>query len=89
MPLPLKKLPETYGLDTTMVKKGDFPHLINTDDYANYEGKMPPQDLWHPECMSAEHRVEFEAWYNEKVYSDYVFKFKDELLEYCKNDGTV
>ena len=64
MQLALKKLSETVGLYTTVVKKAD--------DYANYEGMMPPS-------MEVS-----EAWYIQKMNSDYVFKFKNEIFEYLK-----
>ena len=39
--------------------------------------------------MGEQRRKEFESWYNDKVNTGYVYKIKDELIEYCMNDVEV
>ena len=62
---------------------------MNHPVYFNYEGPMPPKDLLQPDQMVEERRKEFESWYNDKVNTDYVYKFKDELVEYCMHHVEV
>ena len=87
MPLALRKLPQCFGITNT--KKGDFPHGMNCKEYQDYSGPMPPKEMWKSNRMSDEERKHFEEWHQTKVEEQYTFDFKDELIEYCKNDVDV
>ena len=46
---PLKKLSDTYSIDTL---KGFFPHHFNTHENQNYIGKIPDEEFYGPSNMS-------------------------------------
>lgn len=84
LPFPLSAFPETFGLDE--LKKGFFPHLYNTSDNQEYEGPMPPREMYDPNGLSAKKKEEFEPWYEEQVRNDYIFNLRNEMEEYCISD---
>ena len=75
-------------------KKGYFPYLMNTDEYANYVGEMPPVELYEPHkfkpssknikkygCLkkaSEATQKDFYEWYESQTG---VFDFQKELKE--------
>lgn len=90
VPIALRKLPGCFGMSKELLRKGDFPHRMNCEQYMNYEGSMPPKELWWcPDSYTDEQRVDFEDWYAGKVESGYVFNFKNEIVDYCINDVKV
>ena len=80
MPMPLRKLPEAFGLQAS---KSWYPHLFNTK--ANYVGAIPDIKYYGADAMSEGER-EFLAWYKEKVK---VFDNRLVLEQYCQDDFTV
>ena len=64
LPFPLNSFPDTFGLNE--LKKGFFPHLFNTLENQEYEGPMPPSEMYDPDGMSAKTKAEFERWYKNK-----------------------
>nr|XP_042912255.1 uncharacterized protein LOC122272524 [Parasteatoda tepidariorum] len=80
MPMPLAKLPSTFGLDE--LKKGYFPHLFNTVGNQSYVGPVPDKQFYSPDSMSSSARAEFNQWYNQE--KDKVFNFEEEILAYCR-----
>ena len=84
LPLPLANFPATFGIDELC--KGFFPHKFNTLGNQEYEGLMPPRDMYDPDGMSAKKKAEFEQWYQEKVNDNHHFVLRQEMEAYCESD---
>ena len=82
---PLSSLPKTFGLDTSIVKKGYFPYMFNTIENQNYKGSFPSIDFFEPNKMKC--RKDFDIWYEENKNNEY--DFNNDLNEYCENDVVV
>ena len=87
MPMALAALPKTFG--ESELCKGYFPHLFNKEENQNYVGPIPPVHYYHPNGMKPKVREEFLAWHKEKVESNYVFNFKEEIEKYCRSDVDI
>lgn len=85
-PMALSKLPKTFQLSSGL-KKGFFPHLFNIKENSNYIGKLPKIEYYSPDTMKSEDREIFYNWYKE--HQNDVFKFQQEMLEYCINDVRI
>ncbi len=85
----LVKLPAMFGLDTSGLRKGFFPHAFNRPENAHYRGAMPALHFYEPEMMNEKRRSEFSAWYQERIDSGYEFRFRSELLAYCRDDVLI
>ena len=84
LPMPLRKLPEAFGITS---RKSWYPHLFNTSANLDYVGHMPDISLYGVDATSAPERSEFMAWYDEQ--KDRVFHNRCVLKEYCQDDVTV
>ena len=82
--MPLEKFPATFNL--TELHKGYFPHAFNRECLFNYCGPFPPKEDYNPDSMDSKKREKFLTWYNQKVASNAVFDFQEELLKYCRSD---
>lgn len=80
----LAKFPDTFGL--MELQKGYFPHLFNVEANQKYEGVLPDKHYYMPENMLPKEKEKFERWHDKLTSEEYVFKFKKELLVYCKSD---
>ena len=87
MPMALAALPKTFGVPELC--KGYFPHLFNKEENQNYVGPVPPVHYYHPNGMKPKVREEFLTWHKEKVESNYVFNFKEEIEKYCRSDVDI
>lgn len=101
----LSEMPKMFGLDQSEFKKGYFPYLMNTDEYANYKGEMPPVELFEPHKMkpssknigkygclkkaSEATQKDFYDWYNAQVKNGVEYDFQKELVEYCISDVDI
>lgn len=101
----LSEMPKMFGLDTTQFKKGYFPYLMNTDEYKNYVGQMPPASLFEPHkfkpssgnlkkygCIHKATQAtqnDFHEWHASQVKAGVVYDFQKELLEYCESDVDI
>ena len=83
MPMPLRNLPEAFGLKAF---KSWYPHYFNTKAYIDYVGPMPAIEYNGVEMSEGERR-EFMAWYNEQKVK--VFDNRHVIEQYCQNDVTV
>ena len=83
-PMPLSDFPSMFGL--TDLKKGFFPHFFNTTPNQNYVGYMPDIHYFDPDGMSPKQKAEFLAWHAQQVKDGYLFRFQDELINYCRSD---
>jgi hypothetical protein len=84
---PLRKLPETYGVDC---EKGHFPHLFNTPKNQNYIGPIPKEKEFGVMNMDKKYYEEdFKPWYDEQVKLNRPWHFKHEMQHYCKLDVEV
>jgi len=84
LPCPLANFPSTFGIQELI--KGFFPHKFNTRENQDYEGPIPPAEMYDPDSMSAKKKAEFEQWYAEKVRNNYIFNLKTEIRAYCESD---
>ena len=87
MPMALAALPKTFGVPELC--KGYFPHLFNKEENQSYVGLIPPVHYYHPNGMKPKVREEFLTWHKEKVESNYVFNFKEEIEKYCRSDVDI
>ena len=87
MPMALAALPKTFGVPELC--KGYFPHLFNKEENQSYVGPIPPAHYYHPNGMKPKVREEFLTWHKEKVESNYVFNFKEEIEKYCRSDVDI
>ena len=87
MPMALAALPKTFGVPELC--KGYFPHLFNKEENQGYVGPIPPAHYYQPNGMKPKVREEFLAWHKEKVESNYVFNFKEEIEKYCQSDVDI
>lgn len=86
LPMPLKRLPETFGLSNSL-QKGTFPYLFNTIGNENYKGKWPDLKYYDPDFMDSKEREIFLTWYQHQI--DKTFDFKEELEKYCRSDTNI
>ena len=84
MPLPLRKLPDAFGLSAT---KSWYPHFFNTAQNRNYIGPIPDVTMYGVDEMSEAERIEFLTWY--KGQADNVFDNRQVLESYCQDDVAV
>ena len=73
LPFHLANFRSTFGIQE--LAKGFFPHKFNTRENQDYEGPMPPAEMYDPD---AKKRAEFEKWYAEKVRIKYIFNLQAE-----------
>jgi len=82
--MPLRKLPEAFGLST---QKTYFPHYWNTKANLDYVGPIPDIKYFGADEMNEAERKDFLSWYNEQ--KDIVFDNRRVLEQYCQDDVTV
>jgi len=82
--MPLRKLPEAFGLSVT---KSWYPHFFNTKENLNYLGPIPDMSQFGVDEMGESERKEFLAWY--EVQKDKVFDNRHVFEQYCQDDVTV
>jgi len=84
LPMPLRKLPEAFGLSVT---KYWYPHYFNTNTNVNYVGPIPDVSYFGVHEMGISERGEFMTWYVGQ--KNRVFDNKLVLEKYCQDDVTV
>jgi len=84
MHMPLRKLPEAFGLTAS---KSWYPHHFNTKANLDYVGPIPDIECYGADEMGAAERREFMAWCNEQKVK--VFDNRHVLEQYCQDDVTV
>jgi hypothetical protein len=81
--MPLAKLGKAFGLKHA---KSHAPHFI-TDAHLDWVGSWPELSAYGPlNCKTAEEVAELTAYRNQKSAEKEVFVWRDEMLEYCRND---
>ena len=85
--MPLKSFPKTFGMSE--LKKGYFPHYFNKECNKDYVGNIPSKKHYGYNQMKPDERTKFLKWYEERVCENYVFDFKNEILEYCRSDVDI
>jgi len=73
--MPLRKLPEAFGLSVT---KSWYPHFFNTKANLNYVGPIPDMSQFGVDEMGDSERKEFLAWYEAQ-------KDKSSITDTCLN----
>jgi very-short-patch-repair endonuclease len=86
LPMSLKKLPSTFGLEN-LIQKGNFPYLFNTIENENYSGTWPDIKYYDIDYMTVQDRIKFILWYD--AQKDKVFNFKEEIEKYCRSDTNI
>ena len=74
--MPLSCFTKAFGL--RKLKKGFFPHFLNTTENQSYVCEVPSQDYYDPKGMSTSRRKEFEAWHQARR--------EEELVANCQSD---
>ncbi len=92
IPMPLAKLPATFGLHE--LKKGYFPHFFNTVANQNYVGPLPSEKYYGADTMTVANRTKFLKWYREEQEKyrripKLKFNLKTELITYCNSDVNI
>ena len=64
LPMPLRKLPEAFGLSA---RKSWYPQFFNTRANLNYVGQIPDVSVYGVDEMSASERQDFLAWYDREI----------------------
>nr|XP_022294902.1 uncharacterized protein LOC111105016 [Crassostrea virginica] len=85
LPFALAKMPSAFGLKE--LKKGYFPHFLNTEANQNYVGPYPAASFYGPDDMTSSARTAFYAWYEEQQGK--TFDFQKEFLAYCISDVDI
>ena len=80
--MPLRKLPEAFGLTA---QKSFYPHLFNTTSNTNYVGHASDVSYYGIEQMHESERKGVLSWY-ETVTKKEVFDNRRVLESYCKAD---
>ncbi|RWS00566.1 uncharacterized protein B4U79_10504, partial [Dinothrombium tinctorium] len=86
IPMPLKKLPKTFGFSDEL-KKGCFPYLFNTVDKINYKGKWPDKKFYNYQLLSPDEKKDFDFWYEKESKNE--FDLERELKSYCEMDVDI
>ena len=86
LPMPLSRLPKTFGLEGA-IAKGCFPYAFNTFDNINYVGKWPALEYYDLRKLSQSETEDFMRWYEQQ--KEKVFNIKEELIAYCDMDVTI
>jgi len=84
LPMPLRKLPEAFGLSVT---KSWYSHYFNTNTNLNYVRPIPDVSYCGVDEMGISERAEFITWY--ECHKNTVFDNKLVLEMYCQDDVTV
>jgi hypothetical protein len=86
LPMPLRKLPEAFGLTAS---KSWYPHYFNTKANLDYVGPIPDIRYYGADEMGEGERRDFLSWYRERKDADEVFDNRYVLEQYCQDDVTV
>ena len=82
--MPLRKLPEAFGLSVT---KSWYPHYFNTKTNLDCVGPFPDVTYFGADEMSLSQRREFMTWYD--YQKNKVFDNRLVLEKYSQDDVTV
>jgi len=82
--MPLRKLPEAFGLSVT---KSWYPHFFNIQANLKYVGPIPHISQFGADEMEESERKEFIAWYD--TQKDRTFDNRRVFGQYCQDDVTV
>ena len=82
--MPLRKLPEAFGL---LVTKSWYPHFFNTQAHLNYGGPIPDISQFRADEMGESERKVFTAWYD--TQKDEVFDNRRVFEQYCQDEVMV
>lgn len=86
LPSSLANLAKSFNLS---LRKGIFPHLFNTPENIDYEGKLPDKKYFDLTffAKSSKEIDDFNKWYTDREKT--VWNFKKELIEYCRDDVKI
>ncbi|KAL5018344.1 hypothetical protein ScPMuIL_004066, partial [Solemya velum] len=85
LPMRLSELPKTF--DLREMKKGWFPHYLNTRENQGYVGDYPDPKYYGIDYMGVKERGSFLEWYG--GLRGQIFDFRQEILEYCRSDVEI
>jgi hypothetical protein len=86
LPMPLKKLPQTFGFES-QIEKGMFPFYFNKPGNEHYIGEWPAIEYYDPNFMKEGEREKFLNWYEQQKHKE--FNLDSEMLKYCKSDVDI
>ena len=84
LPMPLRKLPEAFGLSVT---KSWYPHYFNKNTNLNYVEPFTDISYFGVDEMRLSDRTEFIIWYNDQ--KNKVFPDKLVLEKYFQDNATL
>jgi hypothetical protein len=87
LPMRLAALPKAFDLKE--LSKGYFCHYFNTKKNQTYEGPYPETRFYGEATMSTDDRAKFLAWHAEKIKTNAVFNFREEMEAYCWSDVDI
>ena len=64
LPFALSKMPSAFGFKE--LKKGYFPHFLNTEANLHYVGTFPSPEYYNPDDMSTSDSKVFNIWYEQQ-----------------------
>lgn len=86
LPMPLKSLPKTFGIEN--LNKGEFPHLYNKpENWFKILNHLPDIKYYQPETKKPVERAKFIEWYEKNKYNSFDFQF--EIRKYCEMDVEI
>ena len=97
LPIKLADFTKTFNLNTKLMSKGHFPHLlqhITTKDESalnvlNYTGKYPSIESYSTERMSTKEISQLQLYLQERYCNNDTFNYKAMLTLYCINDCRI
>jgi hypothetical protein len=84
---PVSAFTKTFGLNE--LKKGYFPHYLNTNENQNYVGPFPNVKYYGVDTVENTARKQFLKCHANKVKENYAFDFQKEFVEYCDSDVDI
>ena len=86
---PLRSLPKMFGLNDSMVKKGEFPYpLLQRSNWGKVFPRFPSLEYYEVDHLPRDRRKEIIDWYNVQPLND-PWNFDKELWEYLFADVDV
>ena len=90
IPFALKQFAKSFSLNCM---KGYFPHGFNTPENQQHVGTLPDKSFYGVKWLNEKEFGNLSVWYDELhgkwLRGEYVFDFKNECINYCRDDVKV
>lgn len=86
LPGSLAKLATSFFPGDSLVRKGHFPHLFNTEENYGYEGPLPAKKYFDLATVmkSPKDLAEFHSWHDELTAQGYIWNFQSNCWHTAK-----